>query len=197
MSTKTSEILLHPLRLRIVLALGSEQLTTSELGERLPDVAPATLYRQVATLAEAGLLEVVEEHRIRGGVERTYALVAEAARLGPSEATQMTADELLRGFVVFSSSLIEAFGRYTEQPHAEPGEDPVGYRQAALWLDEEERRELIERLRSAIEPYLANRPDGTRQRLLLNTILIPDLTASSDDGQTSATTDQELASQGR
>ncbi len=174
MSRATADILLHPIRLRIVLAFGSEQLTTAELATRLPDIPHATLYRQVATLADGGLLEIVTERRVRGGVERTYALVTDAASLRAADVASLSHDELLEGFVVFAGSMIEAFGRYLDHPSADPATDPVSYRQAALWLDDDERRQLIERLREAVGPYLANEPRRGRQRLLLDTVLIPD-----------------------
>jgi DNA-binding transcriptional ArsR family regulator len=172
-----AEILLHPVRLRIVLAFGSERLTTAQLAQRLPDIAHATLYRQVGTLEQAGLLEVVAQRRIRGGVERTYALAADAARLGPDDVGAANSEELLRGFVVFAGALIEAFGRYLDDPASDPSTDPVAFRQAALWVDEAERAELVGRLRAAIEPYVGNEPARDRERLLLNTILIPDRSA--------------------
>lgn len=177
MSTTKAEILLHPIRLRIVLAVGSERMTTAQVAERLPDVAHATLYRHVAILAEAGVLQVVDERRVRGGVERTYALVREAAQLGPEDAAKADPEDLLAGFVAFSGSLIESFARYVRDPRARPGEDGVGYRQAAVWLDANERAELAHRVRAAIEPFLDNVPTAARQRVLLDTILVPDLAA--------------------
>lgn len=183
MSESAAEILLHPVRLRIVLAFGSEQLTTTQVAERLPDVAHATLYRHVGTLADAGVLEVVAERRVRGGIERTYGLVADAVQLGPEQATAMGKDELLRGFVVFAGAMIEAFGRYLEHPSANLREDPVAFRQAAIWLDDPERADLIRRLREAFAPYLQNEPTDDRERLLVNTVLIPDRSPrrASDD----------------
>ena len=182
MSQTAADILLHPIRLRIVLAFGSEQLTTAQLAARLPDIPHATLYRQVATLADGGLLEVVAERRVRGGVERTYALVAEAASFRAADVATLSRDELLQGFAVFAGSLIEAVGRYLDDPSADPTTDPLSYRQAALWLDEDERRALVARLLAAIGPDLQNEPTGTRRRLLLNTILIPDPAASRRQG---------------
>ena len=182
MDTPTAEILLHPVRLRIVLAFGSERLTTAQLAQRLPDIAHATLYRQVAMLTEAGMLEVVAERRIRGGTERTYALTPGAASLGPKEAREASTEDLFRGFVVFAGTLVESVGRYLDHPSADPAKDPLGFRQAALWLDGDERSELIERLRSAISPYLENQPTANRERLLLNTILVPDKGTGSSTG---------------
>ena len=177
MATSTVEILLHPVRLRIVLAFGSERLTTAQLAERLPDIAQATLYRQIATLADVGMLEVVSERRVRGGTERTYALTPGAAKLGPETAADMSSDELLRGFVVFAGTLVESVGRYLGHPEADLTRDPLSFRQVALWLDGAERAELVERLRSVITPYLENQPSADRERLLLNTILVPDKSA--------------------
>ncbi len=177
MSEPRAEILLHPIRLRIVLAFGAEQLTTGRIAERLPDVAHATLYRHVAALSDAGVLDVVHERRVRGGIERTYALVADAVKLGPDTAGSMSKDELLRGFVVFAGTMIEAFGRYLDHPSADLNEDLVSFRQAAIWLDEAERAELVDRLRAAFGPYLENEPTDERERLLVNTVLIPDRAA--------------------
>ena len=145
----TADILLHPIRLRIVLTVASERrMTTAEIAGRMPDIAHATLYRHVAFLADAGLLEVVDERRVRGGVERTYSLVTEAALMGPREVADASPEELLRGFAVFAGSLVEAFARYVNHPRARPEHDVVAFRQVALWLDRDERAELVDRLHS-------------------------------------------------
>ena len=39
---------------------------------------------------------------------------------------------------------------------------------------------MLERLRAAVAPYLENEPTDERERLLLNTILIPDPAARPD-----------------
>jgi hypothetical protein len=71
----TADLLLHPVRLRIVEAfLGDRALTTLQLREELPDVPAGSLYRHVAKLVDAGVLSVVGERRVRGAVERTYVL---------------------------------------------------------------------------------------------------------------------------
>lgn len=44
----------HPVRLRVIIALGGRTLTTKQLAEALPDVAQATLYRHVCGDGAAG-----------------------------------------------------------------------------------------------------------------------------------------------
>ena len=175
MSTKTSEILLHPVRLRIILAIGTDSVTTADLRERLPDIPQATLYRQIARLVDGGLLDVVEERRVRGSVERTYEIVSSAVQIGPEESAAMTSEDHLRGFITFVGALTRSVAGYLEQPGADPGRDGLGYRQAALWLDDAERARLIEELGAVLAPYLALETGPGKQRLLLNTIVIPDV----------------------
>jgi hypothetical protein len=93
----------------------------------------------------------------------------------------MTPEELLRGFVVFAGSLVDAFARYLADPAARPHEDLLSYRQAALWLDEDEQAELVDRLRAAIRPVLEHGPAGGRERVLLSTILVPDAATRRDE----------------
>ena len=67
----TVDLLLHPVRLRVVHALsGGAALTTAQLGARMPEVSKVTVYRQVAALVDGGFLEVAGEQRVRGAVER-------------------------------------------------------------------------------------------------------------------------------
>src|SRR6185312_3636275 len=111
----TAELLLHPVRLRVVQALlGDRVLTTGELHAELPDVPTASLYRHVALLAGAGMLEVADEHRVRGAVERSYRLVPDAVSLGPERMRSLAADEHRRAFAVFTAGLLADYDRYLE-----------------------------------------------------------------------------------
>lgn len=79
--------------LRIVQALVGDPMTPLQLRDRLGDVPQATLYRHINQLAGGGLLEVVGERRIRGGIERTYRVVTSAVVLGDDELESATPDE--------------------------------------------------------------------------------------------------------
>ena len=174
MDTKKADLLLHPVRLRLVMAMSGAELTTTELAARLPDVAPATLYRHVARLHEGGILTVVGERRVRGGIERTYRIVDGAAHLGAADARRMSRDEHLTGFVTFVGTLIDAMGRYLDEPDSRPGDDPMGYRQVPLWLAPDELEAMAGELAAVLERYSANEPRPERTRTTLSTILIPE-----------------------
>lgn len=83
-----ADIVLHPVRLRIVQQLGGRQLTTAALREELPDITQATLYRHVAALIAAQIVTVVDERRVRGTIERTLALGERMAHVGRTTSTR-------------------------------------------------------------------------------------------------------------
>ena len=170
----SSELLLHPVRLRVVQAfLGDRVLTTAELHELLPDVPTASLYRHVATLADAGLLTVVAERRVRGAAERSYRLVLEAASVTSAETAGMTAADHGRAFTSFVAALLADFGRYLDRGDVDLARDGVGYRQAALWLDDEEFAAFVADLRELVGRRLELTPGGERRRRLVSTVLLP------------------------
>ncbi len=169
-----AEVLLHPLRLRIVQAfLGGRALTTAALHAALPDVPPATLYRQVTVLAEAQVLEVVGERRVRGAVERTYQLRAGAGSLGAEQVAALSLDEHRQGFLAFVSALLDDFDRYSGSDDADLVRDMVGYRQTALHLSDTELQDLLEDMHRVLEPRLRLPAAPDRKRRILSTVLLP------------------------
>lgn len=175
MATSKADLILHPVRLRIVLEASTGPLTAGDLARRLPDVSQATLYRHITTLADEGVLEVVAERRVRGSVERTFRLVAEQAGLGAGDAASLTPDEHLTGFVTFVVGLVSAFERYVHQPDAAPGKDPVGYRQTALRLTDQEIRGLVDELGEVVQRYSNREPTPDRRTIRLSVAAIPDV----------------------
>lgn len=170
----SATLLLHPVRLRIVRALlGGRHMTTSDLASELPEVSAATVYRQVATLAEAGVLVVVDEERIRGAVQRTYALDTAAAQVRDEDLASMAPEDHRRAFTAFVAGLLADFDRYLEGD-PRPRQDLVGYRTAALWLTDDELVALARDLSAVVAARLELGPGDGRTRRLLSTVVMPD-----------------------
>jgi DNA-binding transcriptional ArsR family regulator len=168
------DLIAHPIRLRIVHALsGGRALTTRELCARVHDIPKASAYRHVALLADAGVLEVESEQRIRGAMERRFQLRRERAVIDAKTAASLSPEQHRRGFAAAMASLIGEFNAYLDQPKADPAADAVGYRQHAIWLTPGERDALIGGMRAAIVPHLGNGPDPGRALHLLSPILFP------------------------
>ena len=169
----SARLLLHPDRLRIVEAfLGDRELTTADLRAELPDVPPASLYRHLNRLIDAGVLDVVAERRVRGTVERTY---AKRRRLSVSreELASLSRDELRQTFLGYAATLLADIDRYLERDEAELRGGGATFRIAALWLTDEELGELAGEYLKLLEPYLSRRAASGRTRRIVRTIVLP------------------------
>ena len=170
----SADLLLHPVRLRIVKAfLGDRALTTKQLAAELPDVPAGSIYRHVARLTEAGVLQVVAERRVRATTERTYTLRMYAAQMQPDEIAAMTIDEHVNAFLAYVAGLLGDFDRYTATRPEDPVKDGAGYRVAAMWLTDAELAGYLRELAAISQSRLANAPGKGRRRRMLYTLLLP------------------------
>jgi len=170
----SADLLLHPVRLRIVQAfLGDRALTTGKLAAELADVPHATLYRQVARLATAGVLQVVGEQSVRGATERTYVLRAGAALITADQVATMSREDMRQAFLAFVASLLGDVDRYLARDEVDPIRDQASFRLAGLWLDDDEFATLLRDLLRVLQPAAANPPRAGRKRRILATVLLP------------------------
>ncbi len=171
--TSKADLLLHPVRMRILLALAGQRLTAQQLAEALPDVAQATLYRQINKLAQGAVLAVVEQRPVRGTVEKVYALVGQSANLSGDELGGAGREENLRYFLTFLVGLLGDYERYLRRETIDPLADGVGYRAVPLHLSDEEFVQMVVALNTALLPFLQHAPAPGRRARLLATISIP------------------------
>lgn len=119
------------------------------------------------------MLSVVGEQRVRGAVERTYVLRAQAARISPNDIAQMTPAEHRQTFLAFVAGLIGDFDRYLTRGDVDPVRDGVNFGMAGMWLTDTELLELGRDLYAVLQPRLAHSPQPGRKRQLLATVLMP------------------------
>ncbi len=171
---KQADLILHPVRLRIILAFaGGRRLTPQQVAAVLPDVSQATLYRQIERLYRGGALAIAAEHRVRGAVERTYVLAEGGASLSPEDLAKSSRDDHLGYFTAFAAGLIAQFEQYLERSEIDLFKDGVGYRQVVLNLTDDEISEMAGALNATVGRFVAYDPKPGRKRRMLATVLIP------------------------
>src|SRR6185312_4471323 len=174
MTVSTADLVLHPVRLRILQAfLGGRRLTTGDLARELPDVAQAGLYRHVSRLAAGGVLEVVSERQARGAVERTYARRQENAWLDAGALAALDRDGQSVAFATFAAALMAAYDRYLDAGATDPLRDGVSYSMNALWLTDEEHLDFLRDVARIVAPRAANGPAAGRRRRLAASAFFP------------------------
>jgi hypothetical protein len=132
------------------------------------------MYRHVAVLVDAGVLEVVDEKRVRGTVERSYRVRPEQALIDPAARAAMSREDHRRAFTAFSASLLADFDHYLGHDGADPTSDGVVYQQAPLWLTNEESTALVEEIRAAVTARIGNDRGGDRTRRFISLVVVPD-----------------------
>jgi hypothetical protein len=119
------------------------------------------------------VLEVLDEKRVRGTVERTYRLSWHRAEIDPADRATMTTDDHRRTFTAFIGGLLADFDQYLAREPADPTADGVTYQQAALWLTDTETAELQAELRAAVTARLGQDPGQNRTRRMISLVTMP------------------------
>ncbi|WP_159450107.1 helix-turn-helix domain-containing protein [Demequina sp. NBRC 110056] len=154
MSNERARLLLHPVRMRVVIALSADDLTTRQIGELLKDVPQASLYRAIAQLHDAEIIEVVSETRRGGAIERTYSMVAANAVMTPDTFTSGTPEELLGAAQTFADLIVQSTAEHLAVGGDAWREDRFGMRHEPLWLTREQRDELSDDLKAVFDKHL-------------------------------------------
>jgi DNA-binding transcriptional ArsR family regulator len=176
MPSPKADLLLHPIRLQIITAISTQQMTAKELAGVVPNVPQTTLYRHINALVEGGLLKVVSEMQIRGTVERTYAL-AVLPSLKPEDLQGMTKQDYQQAFLVYLSTLMSAAQRYLDSKSDEdafnPLADGLDLSLGTLYLSDAEFQAMNKRILEVIMTASGNQPTPARKRRMFSYLFIP------------------------
>ncbi len=168
-----ADIVLHPIRFRILMIASGRKVSAQQLLTALPEVPQASLYRQIARLVEAGILLGVEEPNARGAPEKYYTLPEQAADLSREEMAAASAEDHLRYFTSFMALMMSQFRAY-QQRKTLNGVGGGTYWTEAFYLSDAEYEHFVTALKSMEGLALSNdrRPD--RRRRMLFAAIIPD-----------------------
>ncbi len=178
MNKVKENLLLHPVRLRIILATAGRQVTARQLASELPDIPQASLYRNINTLAAAGILNVVQERRVHNTIEKTYALPGERPLLTLDDLKNAQPEDYIRLFTHYLGLLLGYYVRYIQQGGVDFVRDRVTYQMFPVYLNEAETQELGKALNAALLPYLHNEPSPDRRRSVFGLMSFPDVTGA-------------------
>lgn len=171
------ELILHPVRFRLLTALTGEPLTTAGLAERLPDVPKSSIYRHVRLLLSGDMIAIAGEQPVRGVVEKTYRL-NQPLHLNAADVSGLSAEQHSHYFRVFAMSLIQDFDAYAQSAAGAPldiAADRAGYTEAVIFATDEELDHFGAALNDALRPLMENKPGGGRRKRKLAVITHPEV----------------------
>ena len=127
-----TEVLIHPVRLSILQYLYiHKKATTSEIISSLPAVSKASIYNHIRLLEQNQIIEVVQENRIRGTIEKIYSL------------KKVAKNNDFNAILTFLLSLLSDFQKYYEK-EPDPTKDMLFAGRDYLLLTDAEYQQFIQ-----------------------------------------------------
>ena len=175
-----ADLVVHPLRLRIITELAGLELSPRQIAERMPEVSQATLYRQIRKLEQGGMLRVSDRRPVRGVEERFYALIPGATRLTREEFSSMSAEEHEQSYAILMGTISGQLSRYARQPDADLTRDGMTYFSSVLELTDEQARQFRLEMIALIERFSADKADAGGMRRFVGVASIPETQESRE-----------------
>lgn len=173
MGSNKADLILHPVRLQIMMALAEKALTTSEIAECLPGTPKSSIYRHMRALLEGGMVDVAEIRPVKGVVEKFFRL-AQAPFLSQADLKGFTREDHLRYFAMFLANQFQGFSNYLDI-HSDPDlqSDRVGYSEATFSVTPDELDRILVAIRQALEEGVSHPPGEERHRHQIAFITYP------------------------
>ncbi len=165
-----NQVLMNPIRSRIIQYLSiHKEATAGILSELISDVPRTTLYRHINILVKSNLLTVVSEKKIRGSLEKTYALNIETF------SKENTVENVTRNAYGFLMKIYADFDRYFEKNKNKPSSEmeSVFLSNLSLLMSDEEFKAFISELNQVFGKHLNNVQDGSRKQRSISIISSP------------------------
>ena len=157
------DLIIHPVRLRILEAIGNEALTTQEIADRLSDVPKSSIYRHLKQLLNGEVVRVWDTRLVNGIQEKTYRM-GFGSQLTPDDLEGMSAANHIGYFTTYVMTLLRSFGHYVNNVEKNGRsinflKDKTGYTEATFFATDEEFDKMQMMINQALIP-LITQPEG-------------------------------------
>ncbi len=153
-----NKILMNPIRMKLIQYLATHgQATPGELSEQFSEIPCSSLYRHIGVLADAKIIYTVSEEKVRGAIERTYAL-------GNVPTEELSGkDKVSQNTYSFLMGLYSDFANFFAKPDCDPSKEKLFLTSAEFYLDDEEFSSFIDDISDVIEKYSSDTPDTSKK----------------------------------
>lgn len=170
MALSKIDLILHPVRLRILQTLYTAELSTRQIAAKLADVPTSSIYRHLRQLNEAGLVTITKTEPVRGTAEKFYQ-IGELPTLSAADMATATADmatatieEQLGYFATFMLVTQQGFAAFMQAHYPiDHAQVLMGYREAVLFGTKEELMTCFQKINEAVAPLLQNEPAAAEE----------------------------------
>lgn len=162
-----ADILLHPVRLKIIRILLAHQqhgLSPLEMTKEIQDVSQATLYRHIQKLADADIIRVLKRKKVRAVTEKYYTVNMQEVQLHPEEWDAYSKEEKLNYYSYYQLSLLNQYQIYLDQIEKENKNDLSTLSTVDLNLDNDMLKDFQQDLHELMMKYYEqSKADGNTE----------------------------------
>lgn len=168
------EYFIHPVKSRVLMGImKKERASAKELAAEFPDIPQATLYRYLKRMLEDEMIVLVEEKKIRGMVEKVYAISPELFSKNQSIPEENTGEWYLKMFTSFMAGLYREFSDYAKRPDINLMEQPSGFSVCPVTASPEELRQISLEFQKILAPYMEYQPGAGRSMHSIGIVITP------------------------
>ncbi|HFL3157095.1 TPA: helix-turn-helix domain-containing protein [Clostridioides difficile] len=161
-----AKLILNPARLRILQYIRlHSSVRTSDIVKYLNDIPRATVYHHVKILEENNMIEVIEENRVRGTIEKVYAL--------KEYTTSMEGETFVALSTAFYAGLMQEMNEYFSRKEQDHKKDNVFFSSALLYISDNEYESLLKSITDLLKPYIEQKPKSNLKLRKLSIISSP------------------------
>ncbi len=174
------EILMHPVRMKICQTLMRHKengLTPLEMVKLIKDVPQATLYRHIQIMADANIIRIIKEKKVKSVSEKYYTLNETEAKLDVEEWKRISNEEKLDYLSYYQLSLMTQYRAYLEKSDENGQEDQATFTVVELNLCEEQFQSFQSELNDLMNKYYNTSSESNGTEASVRTIgitIIPD-----------------------
>ena len=156
-------VIMNSVRMRIVQHLMiNGTATATQLAGSMTEVPKTTLYRHINVLEQAGIISVVDERKVRGTIEKTFAINMEAIEAEKDE------DVVLNNAFSFLMNVYGDFVKFFTKEDADPQEEGVFIRTTDFMLKDKDFDKFCKELEGVFEKYKAKSGDKLRKITIIS-----------------------------
>ncbi|QHA93587.1 ArsR family transcriptional regulator [Bacillus sp. N1-1] len=182
MSQSKADIILHPVRMKIIQYLAKGDATGYEIVTGLPQIPQATLYRHLNILNKEHIIAVIDEKQIRGAVEKTYSLQKDGARINAGDFKNMSEEEQMQLLTTLYFDLLNKTEDYIKSENTIE-KDPFGFNRVELHLTEDEFHNMRNDLIGVYKKYNDRKTTREKRTIHMTQIFLPEPGEKWNEGE--------------
>lgn len=169
-----AEILMHPVRMKIMQALmrnKKDGLTPLQMVRVLEDVPQATIYRHIHVLAEANIIHVLKEKKVRAVSEKYYIINEAEMKLKGDEWESYTIEEKLNYISYYQLILSTEYQNYLQKMEQKEEEvDKATFSLVDLKLNDTDLEQFQADLEALVMKYYQINDENKQQDATYRTV---------------------------